>query len=100
MRERERLGKRLRELRTARKMTQAEAAEAAGVHTVHVARIESGAANITISTLVAFAVAYNVPVHAFFEPQSFSSAVARGQAIAAEPLKPSRPKRRRPRRTP
>jgi DNA-binding XRE family transcriptional regulator len=48
-------------------LTQAAADEAVGVHPVHVARIESGSANPTFSTLVAFAVAYNVPVRELFE---------------------------------
>jgi transcriptional regulator with XRE-family HTH domain len=65
-RERTRLGQRLRELRTARGLTQAQAAEAAGVHPVHVARLESGTANVTIATLVAFGLAYGVPVRTFF----------------------------------
>jgi len=66
LRERRKLGKRLRKLREARKLTQAAAAEAVGLHPVHVARVESGSANVTIATLVAFAVAYRVPVHTLF----------------------------------
>jgi transcriptional regulator with XRE-family HTH domain len=66
-RERRKLGARLRELRLARHMTQARAAEAVGVHPVHVARMESGAANPTITTLVAFALAYGVPLRALFD---------------------------------
>ena len=69
-RERRRLGARLRQLRLAREMTQAAAAEAVGVHPVHVARIESGAANPTISTLIAFAVAYGVQLRALFDESS------------------------------
>ena len=69
-RERKKLGKRLRELRTLRELTQAQAAEAIGVHSVHVARIEGGIANPTLSTLVAFASAYNVPLRALFEEPS------------------------------
>jgi DNA-binding XRE family transcriptional regulator len=64
--ERRRLGERIRRLRVERELTQAEAAEAIGIHPVHVARIESGSANITIATLVAVAVAYGVPVRALF----------------------------------
>ena len=48
-------------------MTQAQAAEAAGLHPVHVARVENGMANVTIATLVALASAYGVPLHALFE---------------------------------
>jgi DNA-binding XRE family transcriptional regulator len=66
-RERRRLGARLRALRTERKLTQAEAAEAVGVHPVHVSRIESGEANVTIGTLVALAIAYRVALRDLFE---------------------------------
>ena len=48
-------------------LTQAQAAEAAGVHPVQVARVESGSANMTFATLVAFAVAYGVPLRALFD---------------------------------
>jgi transcriptional regulator with XRE-family HTH domain len=54
-------------LRTERKLTQAEAAEAVGVHPVHVSRIESGEANVTIGTLVALAIAYRVALRDLFE---------------------------------
>jgi DNA-binding XRE family transcriptional regulator len=65
--ERERLGERLRALRTERKLTQAEAAEAIGVHPVHVSRIEAGETNVTIGTLVALAIAYRVVLRELFE---------------------------------
>jgi DNA-binding XRE family transcriptional regulator len=68
-RERLRLGQHLRGLRTARGLTQAQAAEAAGVHPVQVARVEAGSANVTIATLVAFAFAYGVPVAALFNEE-------------------------------
>lgn len=81
-------------------MTQAEAAEAAGVHAVHVARVESGAANVTISTLIAFAAAYGVPVHALFELVESAPPSVTPPGLVAEPRasygrKPSRPKTRR-----
>ena len=66
-RERRRLGERLRVLRAERKLTQAEAAEAVGMHPVHVSRIESGEANVTIGTLVALAIAYRVTLRDLFE---------------------------------
>ena len=66
-RERRRLGKRLRALRTERELTQADAAEAVGVHPVHISRLESGEANATISTLVALAIAYRVALRDLFE---------------------------------
>jgi DNA-binding XRE family transcriptional regulator len=66
-RERRKLGNTLRALRLERKLTQAAAAEAVGVHPVHVARVEAGTANPTVSTLIAFAVAYRVPLGALFD---------------------------------
>lgn len=66
-REKQRLGARLLALRTKRNLTQAQVAEQAGIHPVHVSRIESGDANVTITTLVALAVTYGVPLRDFFE---------------------------------
>jgi transcriptional regulator with XRE-family HTH domain len=60
-----------------RELTQAEAAEAVGVHPVHVARIESGVANPTVSTLVAFATAYDVPLRALFDESSIEDPTGR-----------------------
>ena len=54
------LGARLRAMREARGLTREAAAEAIGIHAVHVARLETGAANVTFATLVAVATAYNV----------------------------------------
>lgn len=65
-RERRRLGERLRELRTERELTQAQAAELIGVHPVHVARVETGSANITLATMTAFALAYDVHLNELF----------------------------------
>lgn len=53
-------------LREARGWTQAEAAEAIGVHHNHVVRMESGAANPTVATLVAMAEAYETYLAALF----------------------------------
>ena len=64
--ERRKLGDRLRELRIERGMSQADAAEAAGIHAVTLARIESGSSNVTITTLVALALAYGVTVRELF----------------------------------
>lgn len=61
-----RLGERLRALRLERGLTQATAAELAGLHAVQVARMESGAANPTIATVVAMARAYDVALSALF----------------------------------
>jgi DNA-binding XRE family transcriptional regulator len=64
--ERRKLGQRLRELRLDLKWTQAYAAEVVGVHPVHVARVESGVANPTFAVIIAFAVAYKIPLAALF----------------------------------
>ena len=64
--EQHRLGARLRELRIARGLTQAQAAEAAGVHAVQIARLEAGTANTTVATLVALATAYGVRMRDLF----------------------------------
>ena len=66
-REKARLGRRLRQLREERGLTQEEAAEKMGVHTNHVSRIELGDVNVTLATLVAASEAYGVRMHAFFE---------------------------------
>lgn len=66
-RERRRLGYRLAELRAARELTQAEAAEAAGLHPVQISRIEGGKVNATVSTLVALSVTYGVRMRDLFE---------------------------------
>lgn len=72
-------------------MTQAEAAEAVGIHTVHVARIEKGGVNVTISTLVAFAVAYDVSIHSLFEAGEKSTTYA---LVAEEEANSYRPAKR------
>lgn len=61
------LGKRLRTIREAKEMTREEAAERAGIHAVHLARIEAGQANVTIATLVALSLAYRTPLISFFK---------------------------------
>lgn len=60
------LGQKLRDLRQARDLTQEAAAEIAGLHAKHLSVIENGAVNVTFSSLVALAVAYNVSLSAFF----------------------------------
>ncbi len=65
-RELKRLGKRLRELREERGLTQEQAAEMIGVHPKSMPRIEGGTANPTVATLVAASVAYKVPLRDLF----------------------------------
>jgi transcriptional regulator with XRE-family HTH domain len=61
-----RLGKRLRELREQRGLTQEQAAEMIGVHPKSMPRMEGGTANPTVATLVAASVAYKVPLRELF----------------------------------
>ncbi|WP_419145211.1 helix-turn-helix transcriptional regulator [Myxococcus stipitatus] len=65
-RELHRLGERLRELRLERGFTQEQAAEAIGVHPKHIIKMEQGAANVTVATLVAASAAFNVPLRDLF----------------------------------
>ncbi|MFL5346728.1 MAG: helix-turn-helix transcriptional regulator [Hyalangium sp.] len=60
------LGKRLRQLRLERGLTQEQAAEAIGVHPKHMIKMEQGGANLTVATLVAAAVAFKVPLRDLF----------------------------------
>jgi transcriptional regulator with XRE-family HTH domain len=69
LRERRRLGRRLRALRQRKGLSQEQAAEAIGIHPKHLGRIESGAGNPTISTLIALALAYGVRLAALVEEQ-------------------------------
>jgi DNA-binding XRE family transcriptional regulator len=65
-RERKRLGQRLRELRTARGLTQEQAAEMIGIHPKYMPRVEAGRANLTVDTLIAASVAYGVSLSDLF----------------------------------
>ena len=63
------LGRRLRELRLARQLTQEKAAEDIGIHPVQLTRIEIAEANFMISTAYAIAFAYHVPIEELFTPE-------------------------------
>lgn len=65
-RERKRLGTRLREIRTELELSQEGAAELIGIHAKHLQRVELGTANVTISTLIAIAIAYKVAMDSLF----------------------------------
>lgn len=65
-RELKRLGKRLREIREERGLTQEEAAEIMGVHPKSMPRLEGGTTNPSVATLVAASVAYKVPLRDLF----------------------------------
>lgn len=65
-RERRRLGLRLRELRLGRGLTQEQAAEMIGIHPKYMPRVEAGRANLTVDTLIAASVAYEVALSDLF----------------------------------
>ena len=67
---RTRLGVRLKELRKSRGLSQERAAERIGVHPVQLARMEHGVSNVTLATLVATALAYDVPLRNLFEDET------------------------------
>lgn len=62
------LGARLRALRHAAEWTLEEAAERCDVDWKHLQKIEAGALNVTLVTLVRLAVGFRQPLHAFFAP--------------------------------
>ncbi len=70
LRERRRLGTRLRLLRERKGLTQEQAAEEIGIHPKHLGRIEGADGNPTISTLIALALAYGVNLASLFEPEA------------------------------
>ena len=55
-----RVGERIREVRTERRLTQEDLAELADIHHKQVGRLERGESNVTIATLVAVADALRV----------------------------------------
>lgn len=61
-----RLGARLRSLRQERELTQEEAAEKMGLHPKYLTRLEGGTANLTVATLVAASLAYEVHLRDLF----------------------------------
>jgi transcriptional regulator with XRE-family HTH domain len=67
LRQRREIGARVRGVREKKGLTQEQAAELTGIHAKHVGRIEAGSTNVTISTLIALAAAYEVRLAAFFE---------------------------------
>lgn len=67
-RELKRLGKRLRDARHARGLSQEQAAELIGVHAKYMPRLESGGANPTVTTLVAASTAYGITLCDLFAP--------------------------------
>lgn len=72
-RELKRLGKRLRDARHAKGLSQEQAAELIGVHPKYMPRLESGGANPTVATLVAASVAYGISLCDLFRPDEEGS---------------------------
>ena len=83
--EQRRLGARLRALREERALTQEQAAEQIGLHSNHLQRLERGAANVTLVTLVAVSLAYRVSVRSLFE-QPRSKRIQPFRRVASEQL--------------
>ncbi|HEY6908338.1 MAG TPA: helix-turn-helix domain-containing protein [Myxococcales bacterium] len=81
----ERIGRRLRALRERAGLTQEEAAELAGLHVKHLQRLERGAANATLATLVACARVFAVPLPSIL-----------GDERPAEPFQRLEPRSERP----
>lgn len=67
-RQKTRIGACIRAHREQRGMTRAEAARAAGVHPMHLAKIELGRANVTLATLASLALGFGEELRAFFNP--------------------------------
>jgi DNA-binding XRE family transcriptional regulator len=64
--ERDRIGACLRAHRQERGLTREQAAVAIGIHPAHLAKIELGSANVTLSTLTAIAFAYGISLRALY----------------------------------
>jgi len=79
------VGRRMRELRLQRDLTQEALAERLGMLAPNFARIEQGRANVTIDTLVRIANALDVALIELFQPAKPGSRV----------VKPGRPKKAR-----
>ena len=64
------LAARLKPIRRALAISQETAADRIGVHPVQLARMERGATNVTLATLVAAARAYGVPLRDLFQEET------------------------------
>jgi len=61
------VGKRLRELRQAKGLSQEQLGELCGLHRTYVGAVERGEKNVTVVTLSRIATALGVPVRTFLE---------------------------------
>jgi transcriptional regulator with XRE-family HTH domain len=80
------IGKRLRELRTHRNMSQGDIEEKTGLLRCYVSRVEGGYTIPSVETLEKFAAALAVPLHALFQ---VGDAVPPPAPIRARATKPS-----------
>ncbi len=64
---RELLARRIRELRTERKWSQEDLAEACGLHRTYVGDVERGERNVSVDNIEKIAKALEVPVSELFE---------------------------------
>lgn len=71
--QRRELGRRVKALRQQIRLTQEELGQACGLFRTYIARIESGAADPTVSTLLRVADALGVPVGSLLENQQTRS---------------------------
>jgi len=85
-RQKGRLGVRLRWLREQSGLTQEEAAEGTGLHAKHIQRLERGAANATLATLVACASAYGTTLGSLFADQGRAEPFTRLPPGSERPL--------------
>jgi len=88
--EQRRLGARLRALREERVLTQEQAAEQIGLHSNHLQRLERGAANVTLATLLAVSLAYGVSIRSLFDQPRPKRVRQPFRRVASEQLRPFR----------
>lgn len=60
------VGRRIAELRVAKKLTQDEAAERADISLKYLQRVEAGGENLTLASLARFANLFEVPIQSLF----------------------------------
>jgi transcriptional regulator with XRE-family HTH domain len=84
------LGARLRALRTAAGLTQAELARRTGIHRPNIARVEAGRHTPSIETLARLAAAIGVPTGRVLDPAPGDAAPSHGAALT-RPAAPSGP---------
>lgn len=89
-----RLGKRIRALRLARKLTQERAAETAKLDEKHWQDIEGGRTNPTVATLVGIARALDVQLRGLFEQDDDEKRPPAAAPVAAATPSPPAPKSR------